>query len=207
MAPPRQKKNVGPLQVRIANACNDSLEDIFDDKKDLVQFESGDVKATVSRCWAHDASDEDKEFLFGLTEKNMKDFYEKSNWGWNESQKRKELTKKTSQYLIARDPNGRIVAFVHYRFDMDFDLPVLYCYEIQLIEEVQRRGLGGHLMHILYKLAERFKMKKVILTVFKHNPQALNFYQQKLKFRLDATAPKENHIDYTILSKNVERVV
>jgi len=135
----------------------------------------------------------------------MKEFYEKSNWGWNESQKRKELTKKTSQYLIARDPDAKILAFVHYRFDMDFDLPVLYCYEIQLIEAVQRRGLGGHLMHILYKLAERFKMKKVILTVFKHNPQALNFYQQKLKFRLDATAPKENQIDYTILSKNVDR--
>lgn len=50
-------------------------------------------------------------------------------------------------------------------------------------------------------------MKKVILTVFKHNVQALSFYQQKLKFRLDATDPKENNVDYTILSKNVERMV
>lgn len=49
-------------------------------------------------------------------------------------------------------------------------------------------------------------MKKVILTVFKHNHQALNFYTKKLKFRQDATAPKENHIDYTILSKKVEKV-
>lgn len=49
-------------------------------------------------------------------------------------------------------------------------------------------------------------MKKVVLTVFKHNTKALEFYKKKLLFRPDVTDPKENHIDYTILSKKVEKV-
>ncbi|XP_022653511.1 N-alpha-acetyltransferase 40-like isoform X2 [Varroa jacobsoni] len=176
-------------------------------EKTMCKFQRDDLRLTISRCRALDASKELRDFVFLLTELNMRDMYEQSDWGWNASQKKKELSDKTSQYLIVKDDlnNDAVVGFVHFRFDIDFDRAVLYCYEIQLVKAVQRRGIGAHLMDILYKLAERFKMKKVILTVFKHNLQALNFYTKKLNFRRDTTDPKENHIDYTILSKKVEK--
>jgi len=160
----------------------------------------------VNRVFAHECSEEVKDCVFSLVEANMKELYEASNWGWNESQKRKELQGKTSQYLLVKDQNSKIKGLVHYRFDLDFGAAVMYCYEIQLEEDVQRKGIGGYLMTILQKLAERFKMKKVVLTVLKHNTQALGFYQKKLQFRMDSTNPKENDVDYVILSKKAEKV-
>ncbi|OQR78651.1 N-alpha-acetyltransferase 40-like [Tropilaelaps mercedesae] len=208
--PPRRKgnprPNVGELQVRLANDNREPLDQLIDPSE--CDYQRNELNLTISRCWASDATTELREFVFALTEVNMRELYEQSSWGWNESQKRKELTGKTSQYIVVKDKSkgGAIVGFVHFRFEMDFALPVLYCYEIQLTEEVQRRGIGAHLMDILYKLAERFRMKKILLTVFKHNSRALNFYTKKLKFRTDSTDPKENHKDYTILFKKVEKI-
>jgi len=48
------------------------------------------------------------------------------------------------------------VAFVHYRFVIDHDVPVLYCYEIQVEPEWQNRGLGGMLIDMLCEMASRW---------------------------------------------------
>ena len=55
-------------------------------------------------------------------------------------------------YLIARstasEDAGKVLAFAHYRFDMDYDDEVLYVYEIQLEDCVKRKGLGKFMMQV-----------------------------------------------------------
>ena len=77
----------------------------------------------------------------------MKSLYEKSSWGWNEKNKREELFDEDAWYLMARQKSdGTPMAFAHFRFDMDYDDEVLYVYEIQLEEDVRRKGLGKFMM-------------------------------------------------------------
>ncbi len=52
---------------------------------------------------------------------------------------------------------------------MDFDDDVLYCYEIQLERDLMRQGLGRFMMKVLELLMIKAELKKIMLTVFKHN--------------------------------------
>ena len=86
-----------------------------------------------------------------LISRNMKEAYEKSAWGWNEVNKKKEMLDHNAWYLVAtREEDGKRLGFAHFRYDMDFDDEVPYVYEIQLEEEFQRKGLGRFMMQVGY---------------------------------------------------------
>ncbi|XP_010167003.2 N-alpha-acetyltransferase 40, partial [Antrostomus carolinensis] len=106
--------------------------------------------------------------------------YEQSEWGWKEREKREELWDDRAWYLIAREPGAGPVAFSHFRFDVECGDEVLYCYEVQLESRVRRRGLGKFLLQILQLVANSTQMKKVMLTVFKHNHGAYQFFREAL---------------------------
>ncbi|XP_033102946.1 N-alpha-acetyltransferase 40-like [Anneissia japonica] len=159
---------------------------------------------------AKKVSDLDKcmiDWAFALLKANMESLYEKSQGGWRERDKREEITHEKSWFLLAKDLDGNAVGFSHFRFDMDFDEEVLYCYEIQLESKVQRKGLGKFMMQILELIANKTKMSKVVLTVFKENKVANNFYSKTLKYSIDDTSPSifdpmnPDLYDYEILSK------
>uniref|UniRef100_A0A674HEW0 N-alpha-acetyltransferase 40 n=1 Tax=Taeniopygia guttata TaxID=59729 RepID=A0A674HEW0_TAEGU len=109
--------------------------------------------------------------------------YEQSEWGWKEREKREELRDERAWYLLAREPGHGPVAFSHFRFDVECGDEVLYCYEVQLESRVRRRGLGKFLLQILQLVANSTQMKKVMLTVFKHNHGALQFFREALHDR------------------------
>ena len=59
----------------------------------------------------------------------------------------KSLNKSLKDYILDRKYNLTMISSYFksksvFRFDMDFDDDVLYCYEIQLEPEVRRKGLG-----------------------------------------------------------------
>ena len=59
---------------------------------------------------------ETKEWMFSLLKENMKDIYAKSESGWREESKRKELFAQTAWHLIARDESSnKPVGFTHFR--------------------------------------------------------------------------------------------
>uniref|UniRef100_T1IYE8 N-alpha-acetyltransferase 40 n=1 Tax=Strigamia maritima TaxID=126957 RepID=T1IYE8_STRMM len=143
-------------------------------------------------------------WALALTRENMHTLsYEQSEWGWSEKVKLEELTNKKAWYLIVRTPDGQNVAFVHFRFDLDYGIEVLYCYEIQLNESVRRVGLGQYLMLILELIAKQNRMKKVMLTVFKHNVVGRSFFAKKLRYEVDETSPSCRRTSYEILSKKM----
>lgn len=51
--------------------------------------------------------------------------YETCAWGWNRDRKVEEMTDDAAWYLIAKDKDN-LLAFSHFRFDLDFGDPVLY---------------------------------------------------------------------------------
>ncbi|CEF69026.1 N-alpha-acetyltransferase 40 [Strongyloides ratti] len=153
--------------------------------------------------WATHLSDEDTEWVFDLFKRNMFGMYQMSIDGWNETQKRQELFATTSRYVIAK-VEGKNCGYVHYRFDIDGGLPVLYLYEIQIETNMQNKGLGGLLLSMLEKTAKNLDMKKVVCTVFAFNSQSLAFFH-KNNYTTDETCPgADDGVDYLILSKKFE---
>ncbi|XP_025906712.1 N-alpha-acetyltransferase 40 [Nothoprocta perdicaria] len=129
------------------------------------------------------------DWAFELTKANMQTLYEQSEWGWKDREKREELTDDRAWYLLARDAAAGPVAFSHFRFDVECGDEVLYCYEVQLESRVRRKGLGKFLLQILQLVANSTQMKKVMLTVFKHNHGAYHFFRDALQFDVDDSSP------------------
>ena len=80
------------------------------------------------------------------------------------------------------------MAYSHFRYDMDHDNDVLYCYEIQTEQKMRRKGLGKFMMKVLELLMIKSDLLKIMLTVFKHNESASKFFKDVLKYEIDEPA-------------------
>ena len=80
------------------------------------------------------------DFIFQLVKDNMQSLYENS-WGWKDREKKNELSEECCRFIVARlrDEARTPVAFTHFRFTLEEDIEVLYCYEVQLSPGVQRK--------------------------------------------------------------------
>eukprot|EP01138_Halocafeteria_seosinensis_P005689 gb/GECG01005816.1/.p1 GENE.gb/GECG01005816.1/~~gb/GECG01005816.1/.p1 ORF type:complete len:286 (+),score=52.38 gb/GECG01005816.1/:1-858(+) len=150
--------------------------------------------------------DEVKDWVLDLTKRNMMQLYINAHWGWADAEKRKELMEDSARYIIARNKeDGKPVGFVHFRFIIEGHWEVLYVYELQLEEEVHRKGLGKHMMSTIELIGRKWGMKWVMLTVFKENTTGLKFYMDKMGYRIDELSPSMNDVrgeyPYEILSK------
>ncbi|XP_012273775.1 N-alpha-acetyltransferase 40 [Orussus abietinus] len=149
-----------------------------------------------------DLPEETLTWIFNLMERNMKEMYEQSSWGWDLVSKKQELTEPAAWYLVASSKD-ELLGFSHFRFDIDHGVEVLYCYELQLEPIARRKGLGQFLMQTLESMACHSQMQKVVLTVLKHNVTAIPFFHT-LGYKLDNTSPPASEkVDYAILSKYV----
>ena len=146
-----------------------------------------------------------------LFEKNMADQYRNSSWGLNMDEKMEELRHANARFLLLTRNGGSeddtaLAGFAHFRFDYDDEesptQPVVYIYEIQIDELHQRQGLGKKVMEVIEKITLNGGFKKIMLTVFKENVGALQFYEQ-LNFAVDDCSPSKYNepADYEILSK------
>ncbi|ODM90385.1 N-alpha-acetyltransferase 40 [Orchesella cincta] len=159
-------------------------------------------KCEVKHFKAQQLSASQEKWLMDLMTRNMKHMYKKALDGWRPKKKWKEMTEKTSRYLIAT-VDGKPVAFSHFRFDMDYGREVLYCYEIQVESATRSIGLGKLIMEILEKMASQANLPLVVLTVFKFNLPSLGFFKN-LGYDVDETSPGDDEFkDYVIMSKSV----
>jgi len=198
------KMNLGWANVRAANALEDPLSAL----PSFRTFSRNGLNLTLETKRVTHLDHNTKEWIFKLLETNMKLMYLDSDWGWNETNKRVELTEDLAWYLIARTEEGTPVAYSHFRYDLDFDDEVLYCYEIQLESKVRKKGLGKFMMKVLELLTIKANMLKIMATVFKHNPSAVDFFKKGLNFSPDETNPVDSvyeQFDYEILSKINQR--
>lgn len=134
-----------------------------------------------------------------------------------------------------RECSTQVLGFVHFRYEYnnnddddninaDNNDPITYLYEIQIHPTVQKFGIGNRLLTILELLSQKLQLKKIILTVFKSNMSAMNFYIKRnyvidesspsnfttqsssssLSSSLDDNNNNERCADYEILSKIIE---
>ncbi|XP_052743985.1 N-alpha-acetyltransferase 40 [Bicyclus anynana] len=203
----KEKRQARKLeQRRIADGMSfvttaNKLKDLNSLCKDLLMYSIEDKEIDMSISRVTDLDKEALDWAIDLTERNMKKLYETCAWGWNKERKVEEMTDDAAWYLVARDKNKKLQAFSHFRFDMDYGEPVLYCYEVQIEEAERRRGLGQRLMQVLERLAAETRMHCVRLTALTHNPSAAAFFRA-CGYSIDDTSPaKEDCAHYEILSK------
>ena len=87
--------------------------------------------------------------------------------------KRTEMTSPDARYIFVRELRygskayetastqriceEGIAGFVHYRFTLEEEVPVLYVYEIQLESRIQGKGLGEFLMQLIELIASKVR--------------------------------------------------
>ncbi|XP_043806053.1 N-alpha-acetyltransferase 40 isoform X2 [Manihot esculenta] len=175
--------------IKAASSVKDHLASFppfrhFDSNGLSVYLESGrgdKISSSLKRC------------LQNLLKDNMERHYG-PEWAAEEKVKRRELVTPEARYIfvyeassneekVILDGEHSLVGFVHYRFTLEEEMPVLYVYEIQLESRAQGKGLGKFLMQLLELIARKNCMSAVVLTVQKANVVAMNFYTSKLRLK------------------------
>ncbi|XP_028917626.1 N-alpha-acetyltransferase 40 isoform X1 [Ornithorhynchus anatinus] len=192
-------------KVEAANKLGDPLEAFPVFKK----YDRNGLNITIECKRVSGLEQTTVDWAFELTKTNMQTLYEQSEWGWKDREKREEMTDDRAWYLVAWEECSVPVAFSHFRFDVECGDEVLYCYEVQLESKVRRKGLGKFLIQILQLMANSTQMKKVMLTVFKHNHGAYQFFREALQFEIDDSSPSMSgccgdDCSYEILSRRTK---
>ncbi|XP_052175495.1 uncharacterized protein LOC127790214 isoform X2 [Diospyros lotus] len=168
-----------------------------------------------------------KQYIHNLLKANMEGPYG-SEWHTEEKVKRREMVAPEACYIFVYvdtyantnqtstgmemerassygiNDRASMVGFVHFRFVVEEEIPVLYVYELQLEPHVQRKGLGNFLMQLIELIAHKNQMGAVMLTVQKANLSAMDFYISKLRYTISTISP--SRIDHPLigLEKNYE---
>lgn len=172
---------------------------------DFPEFLKYDVNGCELDLYCRRKADMESKMLkwaFKLAEKNVGPQYKSCSLGWQPKVKQSDLNKGWARYMVALDrKTKKPAAYTMFRFDLDYGRSVVYCYEMQVDAEFQRKGLGGFMMQALEKMAQHFGLERVVLTVLKNNEDGMRFYK-KLGYDVDETSPdKADNEAYEILSK------
>jgi len=201
-----KKMNAGFANVKLANSKEDPLSEL----PSFNVYNKNGLNLKLETLRGPEVDENTMEWAFRLLETNMKPLYEKCYSGkdpdlcWNESRKRDEMTDDRAWYLIATTEEGKPVAFSHFRYDMDYDDEVVYCYEIQVEKGYRRKGLGRFMMKVLELLMMKANMLKLMATIFKNDKAELEFFKNCLKFETDETSPMDDldqTFEYEIVSR------
>ena len=80
-------------------------------------YNRNDVNLVIEAKKVTDLDNETRTWIVDLMERNMKEMYVKSEWGWNADNKAAELLEEAAWYLLARDAEtNKPLAFSHFRF-------------------------------------------------------------------------------------------
>jgi GNAT superfamily N-acetyltransferase len=130
------------------------------------------------------------DFAVDLTRDNMEEVYDSSGYGWDDMDKMEEICDDASRFLIIRETGGenKLVGFAHFRFTLSGEVreemagePTVLIFDVQLIPEVQRKGLGKHIMQTLELIGRGQKMTYMMAPIVNGNDCALGLFNSKLK--------------------------
>lgn len=156
---------------------------------------------------------------FGVLRDSSAADYRASADGWHPARKRREMRLLDMRYILL----GRssllcpevemglpVAGFLSFMLTVEDGIEVIYCYEIHLEKYVRGRGVGKRLMGHLEEVGRRAEVKKAMLTVFKRNEAAVQFYE-RLGYEEDEYSPRPKklrngvvkELDYMIMSKSL----
>ncbi|KAI5206501.1 hypothetical protein E4T39_02549 [Aureobasidium subglaciale] len=165
--------------------------------------------------------------LFELIKHTSYKDYDASNQGWNAEHKTEEMEDEDMRYLVVRlaghavpEPERRwskdlsldhsVIGFLSFMITQEEEENVVYIYEVHISEHFRGCGLGRHLFDIVEYIGRTTGMDKTMLTVFKSNTRARNWYALR-GYEEDEISPKPRKLrggrsiesDYEILSKHL----
>ncbi|EOA36168.1 hypothetical protein CARUB_v10010010mg [Capsella rubella] len=215
-----KKKTIHDL-IKKASSIVDPLSP-FDSFR---RYQSNDLSVYLESCRGDRLSSSVKQYIQKLLKTNMEGFYG-SDWRIQAKVKRKEMSSVDAHYIFVLELRysksyetsarrtcmercNQIAGFVHYRFTVEEEVPVLYVYEIQLESRVQGKGLGDYLMQLIERIASKNRMSAIVLTVLTSNALAMSFYMSKLGYRISSISPSEANlptlsVKYEILCKTFD---
>ncbi|KAJ9606099.1 N alpha-acetyl-transferase [Cladophialophora chaetospira] len=146
-----------------------------------------------------------------LIEQTSAKDYQNSEMKWSTAKKWKEMQLPDMKYIILVTPEDVVAGFVSFMITYEDGLEVLYLYEIHLIPEWQTQGLGRNMLHVVECFARNVGVAKVMLTVFRANERAIEWYAKR-GYQEDKFSPGPRKLrngtikqpSYTILSKQVK---
>ncbi|KAK9458010.1 acyl-CoA N-acyltransferase [Dipodascopsis uninucleata] len=147
---------------------------------------------------------------FNLVKTNLYTMYKNSAFGWSSKQKQEELKEEGLIYILLKSSEGNIKGFGSFMITIEDKFFVIYCYELQLHEDLRGNGLGSTILAMIEDIGFKSDVKKSMLTVFSANP-ALNFYRKK-GYELADHSPRERTLrrgiikepSYYIMSKDIK---
>lgn len=184
--------------------------------------DSNAIKTPLEVYSAATISPTDLEACLDLIELTSGDAYTASGGGWSRPTKRKEMKLPDMKYIIVRgSPTGAadepsssrdsVLGFLSFMVTYEDGMEVVYCYEIHLSASARGKGLGKLLMDRMEEIGRRVGLEKAMLTVFKSNTTAREFYRRG-GYVVDEYSPKPRRLrngtvkefDYEILSKRLK---
>lgn len=160
----------------------------------------------------------EKEFeaCFELVRLTSSETYRNSSSKWSPSKKKKEMKLKDMKYMILRKQGlsvrsfPDIGGFLSFMITYEDGIEVSYCYEVHLPAEMRNKGLGTVLMDNFEEIGRCVGVRKSMLTVFKSNTNAINFYEHR-GYAEDDFSPRPMKLrngtirkfDYMIYSKDL----
>lgn len=204
-----EKKKAVDEAIRSASAQKDHLASF----RPFSQYERNGLSVYLESGSGDQLSSPMKQYIQKLLKVNMEGPFG-PEWPTEEKVKRREMVAPEAQYIFVHDTpktspasthwagdGDPVVGFVHYRFVVEEEIPVIYVYELQLEPSVQGKGLGKFLMQLIELIARKNHMGAVVLTVQKTNVLAMNFYMSKLRYMISSISP--SRVD-PLLEKNYE---
>lgn len=132
------------------------------------------------------------DWAFDLVKSNMESVYDASGYGWDDEDKKRELTEQGARFLLVRDKSGELVGFCHFRFTVQGDVmdkmagePCIYVWDVQVEDEYQRKGVGKHLLTLLSLIGTREHMKHICLPVQMFDNRSQNWVESVKGFSPD----------------------
>lgn len=130
------------------------------------------INCTIS--FASRLTKKELQWAFDMVKDNMEDRYEESGYGWDDEDKRSELSEDCTRFLLVRDADkgDKLIGFVHFRFSVQGDIvdamvgdTCTFIWDLHLEEEYQHKGLGKHLVTLLELITRRENLSMVVIPV------------------------------------------
>jgi N-alpha-acetyltransferase 40 len=150
-----------------------------------------------------------------LIEKTSKADYLASEIGWSRIKKRKEMLLPDMRYVVFEDAYFAgmeidVAGFVSFMITYEDGHEVLYIYEIHFREKSRGFGWATMLMDIAEQIGWKVGVEKAMLTVFKANEKAINWYKKR-GYDVDEYSPEPRKLrngtvkesKYLIMSKRL----
>ncbi|KAK5992811.1 N-alpha-acetyltransferase 40 [Cladobotryum mycophilum] len=211
----KKSQALSPIEMANKASSEDFIHDYLKPEPDWTEWTHPSTQShyTLSLLQSGHLSAEELKSCFEVIESTSGNDYRGSSLGWHPAMKGKEMRSPDLRYILVKDESNIIKGFTSLMPTFENHEQVVYCYEIHLLPELQRTGLGKKLLGYLMTIAENIpSTEKVMLTCFTSNSSGLKFYD-KMGFTTDDFSPRERKLrggkvvmpDYVILSRRTRQ--